>query len=85
LTLQGSVDIFEAVTVHKTMLRALCDREAATICVHAGSVDQLDVSAVQLLLALRRDVEAAGRSFVIREAGSFETNILAPLGIASQP
>lgn len=85
LTLHGSVDIFEATLLYTTVQRAIRDHKATTICLDFAEVERLDVSAAQLLLTLRRDVEATGRLFVLGETVSLATKMLAPMGISLQP
>jgi anti-anti-sigma factor len=66
LTLTGTVDVVDASSLHHTLL-ALA---AATTPVHldvAGCRD-LDSAALQLLLALSRAREAAGRPLVVQGA-----------------
>jgi anti-anti-sigma factor len=66
LTLTGAVDVVDARSLHHTML-ALA---AAATPVHVDVADcrDLDSAALQLLLALRRAREAAGRPFVVQGA-----------------
>ena len=85
LTLRGCVDIFEAGALHAAVQRALRDSKASAICVNLAEVERLDVSAIQLLLALRREVEAAGRIFLLRECASTKTQPFALLGVALHP
>ena len=66
LTLTGAVDVFEAKSLH----RALVPLSGMATPVHidlAGTSD-LDSSILQLLLALRRTREAAGRPLVVEGA-----------------
>ena len=62
LTLSGSVDIFEAQAVYTAAQRALADPKAVSLCADLSEVQRLDLSALQILCALRRDLEAAGRT-----------------------
>jgi ABC-type transporter Mla MlaB component len=66
LTLTGAVAVADARSLHHTVL-ALA---AATAPVHVDVADcrDLDSAALQLLLALRRAREAAGRPFVVQGA-----------------
>ncbi len=61
MILRGSADIFEAQTVHAAALQALTDNGAAAIRLDSTNVQRLDLSALQILAALRRDLETAGR------------------------
>jgi anti-anti-sigma factor len=66
LTLTGTVDVVDAGSLHHTML-ALA---TATTHVHVDVADcrDLDSAALQLLLALGRAREAAGRPLVVQGA-----------------
>lgn len=66
LTLRGKVDIFEAEVLHAQALRALQDTKATTLRVESTHAEVLDFSALQILCALKRDVEAEGRSCVFQ-------------------
>lgn len=66
LTLQGSVDIFEAKIVHDAACRALADTKAQSVCADLSAVERLDLSGLQILSALRRDLELDGRTFVLQ-------------------
>ena len=85
LTLRGSVDIFEAAMLHTAVQRASSDHKAAAICVDYTGAERLDISAIQLLLALRRDVKATGRQFLIRGNASITAKTFAPLGLLLEP
>jgi anti-anti-sigma regulatory factor len=63
LKLRGIVDIFEAGVLHTTALSALHDEKATTVRVDLTEVERLDVSALQILLALKQSIEASGRTF----------------------
>ena len=85
LTLTGAVDIFEAALVHAAARSALDDLQAIAICVNIAGAHRFDLSAIQLLLALRRDVRASGRAFLIRGESSFLTKSTEPLGVCFEP
>ncbi len=61
LALHGAVDIFEAQAVHAAALETLADH-AVTVRLDSADAQRLDLSALQVLVALRRDLEAASRS-----------------------
>src|SRR5689334_4626355 len=63
LHLSVVVDIFEAAALREVALRALADHKAATVQVDLSAVERLDMSALQILLVLRRELEAADRTF----------------------
>lgn len=67
LTLSGVIDIFEAKTLYDTACHALNDTKAKRIQVNLTQSERLDVSALQILLALRRDVTRVGRTFAWSE------------------
>lgn len=61
--LRGVIDIFEARQLHTLALQAFQDARAQKIRVNMSSVERLDISALQILLALKQDLQAEGRSF----------------------
>ena len=61
LTFRGDVDIFEARTAHAAAADCLGDTEAAFVTLDLTAARRLDLAAMQILAALRRDLEAAGR------------------------
>lgn len=61
LALHGTVDIFEAQAVHAAASEALAHTQALAVCLDTADVQRLDLSALQILAALRRDLEMAGR------------------------
>jgi anti-anti-sigma regulatory factor len=63
LTLRGVVDIFEAIALHGSARRILQDSRAASVRLDCSQVERLDLSAIQILLALRRDLTASGRDW----------------------
>ncbi|MGI4791611.1 MAG: STAS domain-containing protein [Janthinobacterium lividum] len=64
LTLRGTVDIFEAQSLRAAALRALGDSKAQTLRLDLAHAERLDVSALQVLCALRRDLETQGRTLI---------------------
>jgi len=58
LTLRGDMDIFEAQSIYAAALAALGDSEASTISIDLMNVRRIDLSALQILIALRRDFES---------------------------
>lgn len=67
LTLRGSVDIFEAQDMLATVRRALADTKALSFCANLTEVERLDLSSLQILVALRRELEDAGRTMPIKQ------------------
>lgn len=61
LALHGIVDIFEAGKVHEAALKAFQDAKATTIRMDLAHAERLDISIIQILAALRQEVEASGR------------------------
>ena len=80
LTLSGVIDIFEAANLHAVGLKALNDKRAETLCIHLEQVTRLDLSAIQLLMALRRDSEQAGQACEVIAAPETVTASLAQGG-----
>ncbi len=66
LSLGGTMDIFEAANLHTAACKALHDKKAVTVCVELAEVKRLDVTTLQILCALQRDVMTEGRAFVFR-------------------
>lgn len=58
LTMRGDMDIFEAQPIYSAALSALNDSEATAIKVDLMNVRRVDLSALQILVALRRDLES---------------------------
>ena len=65
LKLAGSISIDDAEDFRNVAVSALNDRKAGTIKVDLEAVDRLDTSAWQILIALKRDVAADGRSLAL--------------------
>ena len=64
LSLRGIVDIFEAGALHAAARQAASDSRAETIRVNLAEVERLDLSAVQILAALRMKTEQNGRAWI---------------------
>jgi len=82
ITLRGVVDIFEASSLHAEMQRALSDVEASNISVDLARVERLDVAALQVLIAMRNDLEAAGRTFTLCNTPPAAAKMAVELGLA---
>jgi anti-anti-sigma regulatory factor len=65
LSIRGVADIFEAVDIHLAAVKALDDVRAATVRVDLANLEHMDLSTVQTLRALRRDLESSGRNMEI--------------------
>jgi anti-anti-sigma factor len=63
LTLSGTVDIFDAAAVHAAVVQTATRYETG-IVVSMSSVETVDGSVTQVLLALRRALVADGKSLV---------------------
>ncbi len=63
LKLGAAVDIFEASNLHATARLAFQDEKATTVCIDLSHLEKLDLTAIQILLALRNDLRASGRAF----------------------
>lgn len=63
--LGGQVGIFSAAALRDKALGALQDEKALTVCVNLAETHSLDVSALQILCALRDALQAAGRTFTL--------------------
>jgi anti-anti-sigma regulatory factor len=66
LVLKGNVTVVSAERLHRTALESL--ELNADVTADLGAADDLDASALQILLALRRSLQARGRN--LRLAGS---------------
>jgi len=82
LHLSGIVDIFEATTLHEAARTALEDDKANSLRLDLTHVERLDISALQILLALKAGVIAQGRSFGVTRLAPAPETLLARLGIA---
>ncbi|MEO7718656.1 MAG: STAS domain-containing protein [Capsulimonas sp.] len=67
LTLNGSIGMFEAEAFHESASKALADTPAKTVTIDLAGAERLDISALQILHALRRDLAQNGRATVISE------------------
>ncbi|MCW3058599.1 MAG: hypothetical protein JWQ02_420 [Capsulimonas sp.] len=65
LTLNGAIGMFEAAAFHEGAQKALADTPASTVTVELAAADRLDLSAFQILHALRRDLAKNGRTAII--------------------
>jgi len=63
LKLGAIADISEAQLLYTASRQALADEKATTMLVDLSQVETLDISAMQILLALKNDVQASGRTF----------------------
>ena len=66
LRLHGNVDIFEARAVHAAAAACLGDAGADPVTLDLTDARRLDLSAMQVLAALRRDLEAAHRALSLQ-------------------
>ena len=60
ITLSGTLDIFEAQTLHATAVEAAA--RAPAVVVRLSAVESLDTSITQVLIALQRALAADGRA-----------------------
>lgn len=81
LRLKGVVDIFEASTLLATAQRALRDSQAKSLTLDMSEVERLDLSAVQILLTLKRDFTAQGHTFDTTGSTESVTRTLSLLGV----
>jgi anti-anti-sigma factor len=81
LELTGDLDINTAVEVHKTFLTYL--ERHARISLDLSQIECCDAAGVQLLLAVQRSAEAAGKPFAVVAATAAFTTVCAALGISS--
>ena len=64
LSLHGVVDIFEAASLRDAALRAVGDAGISTLHLDVAHAERLDVSALQILFALRNEIEGQERTFI---------------------
>ena len=81
LKLHGVIDIFEATALHTAAQSALNDAKARDLRVDLAQTERLDLSAVQLLLALRRETTATGRTFQAENVPENLAQMLTLLGM----
>lgn len=84
LRLAGVMDIFDAGALRDAAQKALADEKAKTLRVDFADVERLDLSAAQILMALRRETLEAKRAFQWENAPEQVTQILAWLGMTSE-
>ncbi len=70
IVLGESADIFEAGELLTTARRAVSDPKAAEVYVDLALTERIDLSAIQILLALRADLVAVGRGFAAINASN---------------
>lgn len=70
LTLHGAIDMFEASAFHESAQKALHDTQAKSVTIELTGAERLDMSALQILRALRRDLAEAGRAVEIASPSS---------------
>ncbi len=81
LILRGIVDIFEAEGLHKTALRALHDGSATTLLADLSATERLDISALQILCALKLATEEVGKTMLLTGASAELETFFAAAGI----
>ena len=81
LSLSGVVDIFEATRLHELTLAAFEDTEATALNIDLTHAERLDLTAIQLLFALHRDVTAMGRSCTFGVVPERITTLFNSLGV----
>ena len=81
LRLAGVMDIFEAAALRDAACKALADAKAGATRVDLADVERLDLTAAQILIALGREITAAGRAFGIDRAPERLTPTLAWVGV----
>jgi anti-anti-sigma regulatory factor len=84
LTLTGIVDIFDAEALTEQARRALNDTKAVSVAVDLSRLERIDVTTLQVLLALQGDVLAAGRAFTVNDPPQALTRTLKELGLAAR-
>jgi anti-anti-sigma regulatory factor len=82
ISLTGCVDIFEAQAVLAAARRAFADSKAESVFADLSGVEKLDLTTVQILFALRRDLQIAGRKWTI-SASEIATAPLQQAGFTS--
>jgi anti-anti-sigma regulatory factor len=78
------VDIFEAETLRSQVMRALDDANADSVAIDLAHLESVDITALQILLALRGGVVAVGRKFVITNPPPAFTKTLVELDLAAR-
>lgn len=80
LSLHGVVDVSEAVSLRDAASRAVGDAGISTLHLDVSQVERLDVSAVQILLALRNEIEGQERTFRFGVIPTVVADSLAKIG-----
>ena len=81
LTLSGELTVASAGEVRDTLLRAADEPKAEGVCLDMTGVERMDISAVQLLLALRNDCSKKERKFSVTGMPPSTEHFFAQIGI----
>ena len=84
LRLTGVIDIFEVGALHEAALKALADEKAQNLRIQAADAERMDLTAAQMLVALRREVVAKGRTFALDNAPENLKQTLAWVSLADE-
>ncbi len=66
LTIRGVATIAVASSLHERLVEAMSDRD---VVVHADALEKMDAAGLQLLFAVKSDVEKRGFKFALTAAG----------------
>jgi anti-anti-sigma factor len=82
VVLQGAIDIFFAADLRQAALALLEGGE--DVAVHCENLERLDTAALQILLALKKELEQRGRKLRMAELGSEPARFVGLAGLTSQ-
>jgi anti-anti-sigma factor len=81
LTLNGEITVACATEFHRSALRAANETKATEICINLSTAERLDISSIQILLALHRHCEAVQRKFTLKGASASTDKLFRELGL----
>lgn len=83
LNLSGIVDIFDASALHQDALEVMSG-PAGRVAVQMEQVESVDMSILQVLLALKRDLTAAGRTIRFEGVSAGLSNLCRLAGLQDE-
>jgi anti-anti-sigma regulatory factor len=81
IALAGVIDIFEADRFHAIAMQAADDAAAPNIVLDLSRAEQIDISALQVICALRRGLESSGRKLIVHDPAAVHEANAVRLGL----
>ena len=82
IVLAGVADIFEASDIHATALKAFADTKAKSVTVDLTDLERMDLSTIQILLALQQALNADGRTMVAQNLPEVQASAWNRIGLS---